>query len=394
MDGQMTSRERVLLAVSRREPDRVPVSFGDICFSTILDYPPGGYRALCDYLGFTDYADPISAADDLGCVLNVDERLKQRLGADIRTVAPGSSHGFVFSGDGDSIDDWGLVRHRSGPYWELDDAQAPLRKARSIADLDAFRGWPDTKDPAIWEGKREEAAAVRAAGYAVLAAANTGVTIGHNYAFTRGFELYLVDMIERPSFWHALAERLTEWAIAYSAAFLTPIADLVDLVMMADDMGTQSSLFMSPDRYRSFLKPYHRRWTDAIHRIVPSASIVLHSCGSVYSIIPDLIDIGVDVLNPVQPRAANMEPQRLKREFGRDLAFLGGVDIQELLPTGTPAEVRDGTRHLIETLGRGGGFVLAPSHQFQPDVPPENIVAMYDAAREFGWYPLASESQP
>jgi uroporphyrinogen decarboxylase len=388
MTEHLTSRQRVLAALAHREPDRVPVSFGDICFSTIFDYPPNGYRALCEALGITDYAAPVSSPDDGGCVLNIDERLMIRLGADLRTVASGSSYEWVYLPDGASVDAWGLVRHRVGPYWELDDRQAPLRDARTMADVDAWWDPPDPADPAIWMGKREEAQAIRDAGYAVLAVGGTALQVGHNYAFTRGFEPFLTDMVENPRFWHGYAERLTDWAIEYMTAFLRPIADLVDIVQFTDDLGTQRSLFMSPDQYRAFLKPYHRRWMEAMHRLVPGAKIAIHTCGSVYRIIPDLIEIGIEILNPIQPRARDMEPWRLKQEFGRDLSFLGGVDIQELLPRGSEREVRAAVGELIEVLGAGGGFILAPSHQFQPDVPPANIVAMYDTALRDGSTPF------
>ncbi len=388
MTGTMTSRERVLAAIHHREPDRVPVSFGDICFSMIFDHPPNGYRALCAELGIEGYEEPVSSPDDGGCVLNVDERLRLRLGADIRSVASGSSRGFDFLPDGSSVDAWGLVRRRAGPYWDLDDSRAPLRDARTLDDVRAWWSPPDPADPAIWTGKREEAQAHRDAGYAVMAVGGTALQVGHNYAFSRGFVPFLTDMIDDPAFFHGYAEMLTDWAIAYMTAFLRPIADLVDIVQFTDDLGTQRGLVMRPDDYRTFLKPYHRRWMEAMHALAPHAKIAIHTCGSVHAIIPDLIEIGVEILNPIQPRAVAMEPWRLKQEFGRDLSFLGGVDIQELLPHGTPEEVRAATGELIRTLGAGGGYIVAPSHQFQPDVPARNIVAMYAAALEDGWYPL------
>jgi uroporphyrinogen decarboxylase len=221
-----------------------------------------------------------------------------------------------------------------------------------------------------------------------MAVGGTALQVGHNYAFTRGFELFLTDMFDNPSFWHAYAERLTDWAIEYMTRFLTPIADLVDIVQFTEDLGSQRGLLMSPANYRSFLKPYHRRWMEVVRRLVPGAKIAIHTCGGVYDIIPDLIDIGIEILNPLQPRATNMEAWRLKSEFGRDLSFLGGVDIQQLLPFGTPDEVRRAVRELIATLGPGGGFILAPSHQFQPGIPAANILSMYDTALADGVYPL------
>lgn len=388
----MNSRDRVLATLDHREPDRVPVSFGDICFSTIFDYPPNGYRALCRQAGIDDPPEPVSSPDDGGCVLNVDERLKLRFGADIRSVAAGSSYEWRFLPDGASVDAWGLVRHRAGPYWELDDRRAPLRDVRTLADVDAWWDPPDPKDPAISAGKRAEAQAIRDAGYAVMAVGGTALQVGHNYAFTCGFERFLMDMLDDPAFWHGYAERLTDWAIEYMTAFLAPFADLVDIVQFTDDLGTQQAPFISPGQYRAFLKPYHREWMDAVRRITPQAKVAIHTCGSVHALVPDLIDIGIEILNPIQPLARDMEPWRLKRDFGRDLTFLGGVDIQQLLPRGRVEDVEAGVRSLIETLGPGGGYIVAPSHQFQPDVPPANIVAMYDTALRVGTYPL--DGQP
>jgi len=163
------------------------------------------------------------------------------------------------------------------------------------------------------------------------------------------------------------------------------------VVLLGEDLGTQLTPFMNPDMYREFCKPYHAQWTEAVRRLAPNAAIALHSCGNVFPLIPDFIEIGVSILNPVQPKAQMMEPWRLKKEFGKDLTFFGGFDTQDLLPRGSPAEVREGARELIDTYGPGGGFIFCPSHQIQADVPPENVVAMYDAAYEYGWYPLGRQ---
>lgn len=385
----MNSRDRVLMSLTHQEPDRVPISFGDLVFSSIFDWPPHGYRALCEHLGIADYPQPVSAQDDLGAVLNVDERLRRRFGADLRWIVPGSSFAPEAIDSATVRDDWGLVRHRLGAYWDLVEDEAPLRDATSMADVRRHRSWPDVRDPAIALGKRDEAMAMREEGYAVVAVPGWAMQVFHNYAFLRGFSRWLLDMYEEPAFYHAFSEWLVEIDVAYLEAFLAPIADAIDLVVMGEDLGTQHSLFMSPGAYREFCKPYHARWVNAVRRFAPRARIVLHTCGAVFPLIPDFIDIGIDVLNPVQPLAREMEPWRLKREFGYAISFLGGLDIQELLPRGTPGEIRAGARTLIDTYGPGGGYIFAPSHQIQADVPPENVVAMYDAALEYGRYPLA-----
>jgi len=159
--------------------------------------------------------------------------------------------------------------------------------------------------------------------------------------------------------------------------------DLVEAVYaFADDLGTQNSLWLSPHTYRKVVKPYHTQVVDFIRRHT-DAKIIFHSCGSIYDFIPDLIDVGIDALNPVQVSAAGMEPFLLKSEFGRDLTFWGGVDTQHVLPHGTADEVREEVRKRIDILGRNGGYVLAPVHNIQPDVPAENIMAMVEEAREY-----------
>jgi uroporphyrinogen decarboxylase len=388
---EMKPRERVMAALRHEEPDRVPISFGDVVISSIFDAPPYGYRALCAHLGIDDYAEPIVAEDAPEAVLNVDERLRLRLGADLRWIGPESS--FVPEHlDADTVrDEWGLVRHRAGAYWDLVEAEAPLASATSIRDLDDYAHWPSVRDPRITAGKRAEAQALRDAGYAVVAVPGWAIQIFYNYFALRGFSRWLLDIYDDPILYRALVERIVQLDIDYLSTFLGPIGDLVDIVVMAEDLGTQDSTFMSPAAYREFCKPYQATWIEAARRLAPDARIMLHSCGAIRPLVPDFIEVGFDILNPLQPRARGMDLAALKREFGSELSLIGGLDIQELLPFGSAAEVRDGARALIDTLGPGGGYIFAPSHQIQPDVPPENIISMYDAALEVGRYPLAAQ---
>ena len=193
-------------------------------------------------------------------------------------------------------------------------------------------------------------------------------------------------MYDDPHFYHALVERITQLDEEYLEEFLTPIGPYVDLICMGEDLGTQLAPFMSVADYRTFCKPYQRRWIDAAKRAAPNARLVLHSCGAVRDYIPDFIEIGVDVLNPIQPKAAGMDAFGIKRDFGDALSFIGGFDIQELLPFGTEAEIRDGAKRLIDAMGPGENFIFSPSHQILPEVKPENVIAMYDAALEFAAY--------
>ena len=189
-------------------------------------------------------------------------------------------------------------------------------------------------------------------------------------------------------FFFTLADRLLEVGFGIVEHFIGPLGNYVDIIATYGDMGTQNGLLCSHKDYVTFIKPYEKEMIAHIKKYT-SAKIYRHSCGSVYEVIPDFIENEVEILNPVQPLAKHMEPWRLKKEFGKDLTFCGGIDTQELLCNGTPHEVKEAVRHTIRTYAPGGGYILGPAHSFEPDVPPENIVAMYDAAYEYGGYPIA-----
>jgi uroporphyrinogen decarboxylase len=183
-----------------------------------------------------------------------------------------------------------------------------------------------------------------------------------------------------------MLDRLVEWKCAFWERALKEIGHLVDVVIEADDLGGQSRLLMSPKTYRSLIQPRHKKLFSFI-KTQADVKVFYHTCGAVRPLIPDLIDAGIDILNPVQFTAANMNLKELKQEFGRDLVFWGGgVDTQGVLGTGTPEEVKEDVKRNIEALAPGGGFVFATVHDIQANVPPENIIAMWEAWKEHGAY--------
>ena len=180
-----------------------------------------------------------------------------------------------------------------------------------------------------------------------------------------------------------MLQRVADVWVAVATRALEEAGDYVDLAMYGDDIGMQSSTLFRPELYRALIKPPHRRMVEAVKRF--GTPLLFHTCGSVYPLIPDLIDIGVDILNPVQVSAAGMDATgRLKKEFGRDLVFWGAIDNQGVLPNGTPDDVRREVERRIGDLADGGGYVLAAAHNIQQDVPPENVVAMYETALRYG----------
>ena len=382
----MTSRERVIEAIEHKEPDRLPVDFGNRCW-TIVNAPPYGYKALCEYLNISDYPKP-KIVYLMNIVVNVDERILRKFNADIRDLGAGGL-GVERLPDGTlrDLDNHGIIYKPAGPYFSVPDTLAPLRNAISKEEIEEYPYWSDYTNPVYVEGKEEEATHLHQhTDYAISAWVPN---IFHRYAFLRGFNNFMLDMRINVDFFRALANRILETSKTFVREFLGRVGEYVDIVCIGDDMGTQSQPFISVDDFRKFIKPY---WAELIREIKKhtEAKILLHCCGSIYPLINDIIDVGFDVLNPIQPLAYQMEPERLKRDFGDRICFLGGIDIQRLLPFGTPAQVREGVRKVINILAPGGGYILAPSHNIEPETPPENIVAMYEAAKEFGAYPIRS----
>jgi uroporphyrinogen decarboxylase len=202
----------------------------------------------------------------------------------------------------------------------------------------------------------------------------------------RGLENLFADMIERPLVFEALIDRTLQFWLDWFRVFLDEVGDVVDVIMVGDDLSGQKGPLFSPAIYRSIVKPRQKRLVQYI-KSRTRAKIWYHSCGAVFDYVPDLLDNGIDILNPVQISAKGMEPARLKTAFGNRIAFWGGgVDSQQVLPRGTPAQVRENVRLNMEAFKPGGGYVFNGVHNIQADVPPENVLAMYDAAFEFGKY--------
>jgi uroporphyrinogen decarboxylase len=388
---EWTSRERVLAAIEHREPDRVPISFAGTAGTGILECPPEGknYTKLCEYLSIENYEKP-NISSVFNAVYNVDERIQERFGSDFRAIGP-NPPGVRIEKDGTRTIMGILCGMRIKKMGYYDDVfEFPLRDATSKKNVREYPYWPTDEDfDKLVEGKREEAKNLREnTDYAI-------VYSGHfyfpfiMYPLLAGYDKWFIDMKLNPEFYFALCDKLLEIGLTIHEKMLEAIGDYIDIATTYDDMGNQRGLLCSRKDYLKSIKPYEKQMIEGIRKYT-DAKIYRHSCGSVYDIIPDFIDLGIDILNPVQPLAKNMEPWRLKKEFGKYLTFCGGIDIQELLPHGTPEEVKEGVKNTIKTYAPGGGYILGPSHNIEPDTPVENIVAMYDAAQEYGKYPISS----
>ncbi|TAL31974.1 MAG: hypothetical protein EPN93_16645 [Spirochaetes bacterium] len=261
----------------------------------------------------------------------------------------------------------------------------PLANASSVRDIDEYK-WPDVGDNARYAGLKEELREIyENSGCAIVM---QGVSAGFFElgGWLRGMENFFVELLGEPEMACRIMDKAMEVKMAYWEKVLSIGRDYILIAHEAEDLASQRSLLISPAVYRKYIKPRQKELYDFIKKQAP-VKIFFHSCGAVRELIPDLIEVGVDILNPVQVSAAGMDTKELKREFGRDIVFWGGgVDTQRILPRGTVAEVREEVKRRLEDLMPGGGFVFNTVHNIQADVPPENIMAMWETLQEYGVY--------
>ncbi|MEM2134817.1 MAG: uroporphyrinogen decarboxylase family protein [Candidatus Jordarchaeaceae archaeon] len=386
--GELSHRERVEMALNHEEPDRVPIEFGG-ADNTIYEAPSYwpikpkyGYSALVNYLGLKNVSEPQILASN--CVASVDERILDRFGSDFVTYFMRPLGEIKVEADGTVIISWGVKAKMVGYYWEPFDG--PLRNPKiTFKDIDNLEP-PNPEDPAIHKYVRKEVKELRERTHRAIVGSPFMVdNIFHQYTYMRGFTQMMLDMKKNPEIFLYLADTILDVHCSIIEAFFSECGDYVDFALLQEDLGTQQTPFFSPEDYKKYIKPYHKGLIDSI-KSVTDAKIYFHSCGAIFPLIEHLIDIGVDVLNPIQPLAKGMDAESLKKAYGNRLTFCGGIDAQKLLPNGTPQEIEAEVKRVIEILGKNGGYILAPSHNLQGDVPPQNVVAMFDAALKYGKY--------
>jgi uroporphyrinogen decarboxylase len=379
-----TSRERIVAALEHREPDRVPV---DLTIHTIA------YQRLRNFLQLSEDAQKgdrfgeVQPGFDLLGVLGVDMTFI-RLRAPCRWKAPAAA------GDGFEFDQWGVGQRRvevPGAGSLLETVQSPLRDLdpRDIS-LDAYP-WPDPLDPGRIAGIAEEARRMyEDTDFAIMG--RFGGTIMEQATFLRGYEQWMMDLVLFPEFARDLMNRIADIQIALDEVGIREAGKyLTVLKLSGEDLGSQRSSLFSQTVWQDLLRPIlSRRWKaarTALDRHEAShVKLMLHSDGAIRPFLNDLIEDGVDCIDPVQLQCDGMDAEGIKRDFGQKLAFHGAIDTQHLLPFGSRDEVRAEVARCIRALAPGGGFILTPMHNVQPDVPPENIVAMCEAAKTYGQY--------
>jgi uroporphyrinogen decarboxylase len=381
----MNSRERLITALQHKEPDRIPF---DIGATLITGITKTAYLNLLEYLAMPK--EESAFFDIVQQLASPSEAFLSKFGSDVRNVSPNDPS------------TWKLAIEERGDYWFFKDQwqigwrmpkkkgfyfdmiEHPLADALDEKDIDSY-AFPDADNEARYVGIREKALDIRNRNYGVVMS-SIGAGIFEYGGWLRGYENFYADLAGDPDLACKVMDKVLEIKLKYWDRVLSLAGDLIDVVQEADDLGSQNSMLISPKMYRQYLKPRHQELFNFIHRKT-KAKIFLHSCGSFREVIPDLIEVGLDIINPVQFNAAHMDSLELKKDFGKDLVFWGGgVDTQKILPKGTVMEVKDCVKRQIEALAPGGGLVFNTVHNIQSDVPPQNIVAMWEALQEYGKY--------
>lgn len=379
----ITRKERLAAALDHREADRIPLDLGS---TKVTGININAYRAFLMYRGWQAKDPEPGITDAVQQLARVDENILLALGVDTRGLMTHPPAGFVPARFEDDryrafTDDWGITWRMpklGGRYYDICAHPMP---GDELPDLSAYP-WPDPLNASVTADFDARVSAFEDCGL-VLNGFTSGIF--EMALRLRGFEQFLTDLYTQPAFAEALLDQITQLKCAYWERTLRLYGEKVLVAAEADDLGTQHSLLLSPAMYRAFLKPRHARIVSLIKKTAPGVKVFLHSCGAVRPLIPDFIEAGFDILNPVQVAADGMEPLALKKDFGGCLTFWGGaVDTQHTLPHGTPAQVADEVRRHIEAFAPGGGFVFNAIHNIQGDVPPQNIEAMFEALCLYG----------
>jgi uroporphyrinogen decarboxylase len=378
---RLTHRDRVLTALEHSEPDRVPIDFGGTQTSILVE----PYNTLKRTL---DIQSPTETHNLVLGLARVEEPVLERFDVDFRHVLPRPADTWALQlrPDDSFTDEWGIRWHRppDGHYYDM--VEHPL----ASASLDALEShsWPDPMDPGRVEGVTEEVNRLREeTDYAIEAGL---VGLWESAWFLVGLEKWLLVLNQNPPFVEALLDAVLKVLKTMHSTYLDEVGSMLDVVTLWDDYGAQDSTLISPHMWRRWVKPRLAELVATIKQRT-SAYMALHSCGSLCPILDDLVEVGIEILNPVQVSASGMNPWELKRRYGKNISFWGAIDSQRLLPYGSVEDVEQAVRQTIQILAPGGGYVLAAVHNIQPGVPPDNVITMFDTARRDGTYPLGDE---
>jgi uroporphyrinogen decarboxylase len=378
----MTPRQRVQTALAHEEPDRVPLALGGGPYGIVDDL----YMRLVQHLKLGEPAAPFRSGHSISYM---DDRLLQRLGTDLRYCWPGLlPNSPILPGEDEDVfyDSYGQVWKRALPYYYA--GEGILKDAANIDDIERCVRWPDFSDPRWTQGVADRAQMLREQTQAFVV---MRMVASHGPFQTacdlRGTEAFLMDTALKPEFAHALLDKVTTAIEGLTRLAMQAGGKYFDMIELpGDDYAGNTSTIISPRMFRTLIKPCLERLVKAVREHNPETKIMLHSDGAITKLLPDIVALGIDVIHPLEPLQATDIPA-VKERFGKQITFLGGIDISHAMP-GTTEDVIAETKLRISQLAAGGGYILAPSNHLQADVPPENVITLFETAKRFGKYPI------
>lgn len=376
---------RISIALNHCEPDRIPIDLGGTPWTGIHI---AAYKNLRKLAGLSE--DVVKVEDNMQQLAFVDNDFTQLFEIDVRKTLSRAydRRKIIFNKDEKYSfyeDIWGIKWHmplEGGFFYDM--YNHPLQDAENIDDLEKYH-WPDPYEMMNFDGVREKVINTVEQGYMpVLCDCCSGVTTMH--AWLRGYEKFYMDFILNPDIAEYIMDKVNEIKMKYWEGLLKEVEGLPYIIVESDDLGGQDRTIYSPKIYRTFVKPRHKK-LFSLMKTKSSGKLFFHSCGAIRDVLPDLIEIGIDIINPVQKSASGMDLAQLKKDFGKDVVFWGGgVDTQNILGSGSPNEVRDDVRRSIDALAPGGGFIFAAVHNIQANVPSKNMMEMMKTFRDYCIY--------
>lgn len=368
----MRPKERVLRAINHQPTDRVPMDLGGAACSMVDE----AYFKVKDALGIIGDISPYRKGAN---VCYYDERVLDNLGIDIRRVFARQKECFPkYYEDGTFSNEWGLLQKDNGMFVET--VKNPLAEAE-LQDLENYR-WPKAAEVLDIKGMKEKARTLYEEDEYAISVRMPCNGIFEIACWLRGMENFMMDTILDPEFAHTLIDKILSVQMEMYSYILDEVGEYVDIVESGDDYGSQNGLLMSPEAYREYIFPARKKLNQMIKAKAPQAKIYLHSCGAIFDIIEDIIDCGVDILNPIQTTAKGMDPAELKKQYGDRICFHGAVDTQKAM-IGSLEDVDIEVKQKIDILGKGGGYILSSCNHIQADIPAENVIRMFETAAQY-----------
>ncbi len=376
----MKHRERIKKAVNHEEPDRLPVDNGGV----VSGMHEVAYRNLLDHL---EMEDNITIYDPVQRLAVVKDEVLDLLGVDTRYIFANTPSFWKFeeNQDGSWIDEFGTGYRRSEFYC---DYMYPVLRNATLKDLKEYK-FPDPVDPARFEGLREKANSLYEHSDYALIGGNIPSLFYLGWVF-RGMEKFMTDIVINKDFADYMMDKIVEWNISFLDGYLSEIGDFIEYQWIGDDWGIQNGPLISPEMFKDVVKPRFKKMIDFI-KSKTKAKVIYHTCGATYWVIEDLIEIGVDIVQPLQANAAgNKDAELLKRDFGKRIVFHGNTNNQGVFHKSKEGVIADAL-YRIRYLAPGGGYIFSSGHNIQANMPPENILALFNTAKEFGKYPIDTD---